>query len=313
MKENFFDKPTMPNMPKNPGRIIFGIIIFIIAVLFISQGWYTVSEQEKAVLTTAGKITDTRDAGLHFKIPILQRATKVDTTTQRMTIGYIESGGQAISSGDNLMISNDFNIVSIDFYVEWNVVNPAKFLYAAGNPVSLLYNVFQSSARDIVSAYPVDSVMTDGRSEVETNIQELVMRVLEVYDIGVRVTNVVIMDAEPPTAEVNEAFKSVESARQKRDTMLNEANKYYNENIPLAEAEKDRLIREAEAVKEARINEANGQTARFNKMFDEYQLFPEITRTRMYLETVEEIMPGMKTYIDGTDGGDLLKLLNLNQ
>ena len=298
---------------KNLGRYITLAVVAIIAVIIISQGWYTVNEQENAVVTTAGRVTDVTVAGLHFKVPILQSVRKVDMTIRGMTLGYIEDvSPEFYQVGDNLMISNDFNIVSIDFYAEWRVIAPDKFLYKVEEPILLLNNIIQSSARDIVSAYKVDSVLTDGKYEIQSNIRELVNRVLDEYDIGIMVTNIIIQDAEPPTALVTAAFKAVEDAKQKKDTLLNEANRYYNENIPGARAEADRITKQAEAIRQARINEANGQVARFNKMFEEYILYPEITRTRMYLETVEEIMPDMKMYIDGTDGGgEILKLLDL--
>jgi len=297
---------------KNGGKLFGVIVVIILAVAFIGQGWYTVSEQENAVVTTAGKVTSIETSGLHFKIPFLQSAAKVDMTTRKMTIGYMETPSNSIETGDSLMISNDFNIVSIDFYAEWRVTEPEKFLYKADSPDVLLSNIIQSSSRDIVSSYKVDSVLTDGRSEIQSNILELVTRVLHEYDIGIMVLNIIIQDAEPPTADVTMAFKAVEDAKQKKDTLLNEANKYYNENIPGARAEADRIIKEAEAVKEARINEANGQVARFNKMFEEYIAYPGITKTRMYLEAAEEIMPELKIYIDGSNGGDILKLLDLN-
>lgn len=304
----------MDSFRKNGGKFIGLAVVLVIVALFLSQGWYTVSEQENAVVTTAGKVTDVKGAGLHFKIPIFQTATKVDMTTRGMTLGYIENDSTGYyETGDNFMISNDFNIVSIDFYAEWRVTIPEKFLFMVEEPVTLLNNIIQSSARDIVSAYKVDSVLTDGKSEIQTNIRELVNNVLDEYDIGIMVSNIIIQDAEPPTAEVTAAFKSVEDAKQKKDTLLNEANKYYNENIPGARAEADRITKQAEAVREARINEANGQVARFNKMFEEYKNNPEITKTRMYLETMEEVMPGLKMYIDGTDNGDILKILDLDK
>lgn len=306
-------KGKLPDFKKYSGPIV-GIVIIVIAVaLFLSQGWYTVSEQENAVVTTAGKVTDVKGAGLHFKIPIIQSVTKVDMTTRGMTLGYTQDDkGTVNETGDNLMISNDFNIVSVDFYAEWRVTDPVKVLYNVEAPVVLLNNIIQSSARDIVSAYKVDSILTDGKSEIQTNIRELVSKVLDEYDIGIMVTNIIIQDAEPPTAEVTAAFKAVEDAKQKKDTLLNEANKYYNENIPGARAEADKIVKQAEAVKESRINEANGQVARFNEMFSEYINNPDITRIRMYLETMEEIMPYLKVYIDGTKGGgDMLKILDL--
>ena len=301
------------------------VILLVAAGFILTQSWFTVTEQENAVVTTAGMYTSTKQAGLHFKIPMLQDVTKVNTTTQIMTIGYTEEGAgyqfnMPYDVGDNLMISNDFNIVSIDFYAEWRVVDPKKFLFNVERPQLLLSNILQSSARSVVSAYKIDNVLTDGRFQIQGDIRELAEDVLEEYDIGITVTNIIIQDAEPPTDEVVAAFKSVEDARQKAETMLNEANRYRNEHIPAARAEAFRITEEAEAFKQARINEATGQTARFNEMFAQFRDYPEITRTRMYLETMEDIMPGMRVFVDGTggtgplDGGSgILRILDIGQ
>jgi len=243
-----------------------------------------------------------------------------------MTLGYIEDGmghqfNMTYDVGDNLMISNDFNIVSIDFYAEWRVVDPVKFLFNSERQLLLLSNIIQSSARSVVSAYNIDSVLTDGRFQIQGDIRELAESVLEHYDIGITVTNIIIQDAEPPTDEVVAAFKSVEDARQRAETMLNEANRYHNEHIPAARAEAFRITEEAEAFKQARINEAAGETARFNEMFTEFRNHPEITRTRMYLETMEDVMPGMRVFIDGTEGSGnplnggngILRILDIGQ
>ncbi len=293
-------------------------IVIILAVILFMNSWYTVSEQKNAVVLTAGKFTDVKQAGLHFKIPFIQEVVMVDMTTKGMEIGYKSQQEQAAvenlaeNMDESVMITNDFNMVSVDFYVEWRVTNPVQVVYAVEEPVTVLQNIVQSSARDIVSNYSVDSVLTDGKSEIQGKIKELINNVLDGYDIGILVTNVLIQDAEPPNEEVKLAFKAVEDAKQKKDTMLNEANKYYNENIPGARAEADRIIKSAEATKESRINEAKGQVSRFNEMFAEYINNTGITKSRMYYEVMEEILPSLKVYIDSGDNG-VLKMLDINR
>lgn len=292
------------------------VILFVaIAVFLAFDSYFTVDEQSNAVVLTAGNYTDTKSAGLHFKIPIIQTYTIVNMTTRGMALGYTTSSDSSIASSntnDSIMITNDFNLVSIDFYIEWRVTDPVKSLYEVDDPETVLRNAVQSSARDIVSIYGVDSVLTDGKSEIQTKIKELVNDVLERYDIGLVVMNVMIQDAEPPNEEVKVAFKAVEDAKQKKDTLLNEATKYRNENIPGARAEADKIIKSAEGVKESRINEANGQVARFNQMFAEYINNSAVTKTRMYYEAIEEILPSIKVIIDTTDSSTL-KMLDLNQ
>ncbi|MEE3409687.1 MAG: protease modulator HflK, partial [Erysipelotrichaceae bacterium] len=138
--------------------------------------------------------------------------------------------------------------------------------------------------------------------EIQANIKQMIIDKLEVYDIGIQLVNITIQDAEPPTDEVSMAFKEVETAKQGKETSVNNANKYRNEKIPAAEAEADRIIQEAEAAKQERINEANGQVARFNALYEEYINYPEVTRRRMFYETMEDVLPGLKVVIQSSDG-----------
>jgi len=305
-----------PNLKPPNFKAIFGVAVaFIIlasAASIFFDSYFTVSEQENVVVLSAGKYKDTKEAGLHFKMPFFQSARSVNMTTQGMEMGYMESNGVAVSTEDSMMITYDFNIVSVDLYVEWRVINPVKYLYNVSEPNLVLRNVVQSSARDIVSSYGVDSVLTDGKSEIQTKMRELINEVLDRYDIGIQVTNVIIQDAEPPNEAVKLAFKAVEDAKQKKDTLINEAKKYANENIPGARAEADRLVKSAEGVKEARIYEANGQVSRFNEIYSEYINNPDITKARMYYEAIEEILPSLKVIIDSSESGTL-KMFNINE
>ena len=304
-------KFNKPNFGMVAGVTVVVVILAAVATVFFNS-YFTVSEQENVVLLTAGKYSDTKEAGLHFKMPFFQSAKSVNMTTQGMEMGYAESGGETYSTEESMMITYDFNIVSVDLYVEWRVTNPVSYLYNVSEPNLVLRNVVQSSARDIVSSYDVDSVLTDGKSEIQTKMRQLINEVLDRYDIGIEVTNVTIQDAEPPNEAVKLAFKAVEDAKQKKDTLVNEANKYYNENIPGARAEADRLVKSAEGVKEARIYEANGQVSRFNEIYSEYVNNPDITKARMYYEVIEEILPSLKVVIDSSESGTL-KMFNINE
>lgn len=154
----------------------------------------------------------------------------------------------------------------------------------------------------MIGSYSVDSVLTTGKNEIQSNIKQMILDKLEDYDIGIALVNITIQDATPPTAEVENAFKEVETAKQGKETALNNANKYRNEQIPNAEAESDRILQEAEAAKQERINEANGQAARFNSMYQEYIKFPDVTKKRMFYETMEDVLPDIKLVIQGSDG-----------
>lgn len=166
----------------------------------------------------------------------------------------------------------------------------------------VLKNIAQNCIRTTIGSYSVDSVLTTGKNEIQSNIKQMILDKLEDYDIGITLVNITIQDATPPTAEVENAFKEVETAKQGKETALNNANKYRNEQIPNAEAESDRILQEAEADKQERINEANGQAARFNSMYQEYIKFPEVTKRRMFYEAMEDILPDIKLIIQGSDG-----------
>ena len=294
-------RSNYPNLDEYKGLIKWAVIIVIAAIL-VFNSFYTINEQEAAVVTTFGIASSTTESGLHFKIPFVQQVTKVDTTIKGFPIGYDAHTNNAIED-ESLMITSDFNFVNVDFYVEYRVTDPVKALYASENYEAVLKTIAQSSIRAEIGSYPVDSVITTGKSEIQANIKEKITQVLDKHDIGINLINITIQDAEPPTAEVLEAFMNVESAKQGAETAVNNANKYRNEQIPAAEAEVDQILKEAESTKEARVNEAQGQASRFNEIYNEYKKYPLITKQRMFYEAMEELLPDLKVIIDGSDGG----------
>lgn len=288
------------------------VVILGIVVLLATDSFYTVNEQQQAVITQFGKVVGTNGAGLHFKAPLFQDVILVNMTTNGMEFGYVNKDNTTYSvDSESFMITNDFNFVSVDFYVEWKVSDPARFLFASEDPEGLLRNILQSEARSVVSSYNVDDVLTTAKGEIQAKVREGVSAKLDEYNLGLLVSNISIQDTEPPTAEVISAFKNVENAKQRKDTEINVANTYANEVIPQARAEADRIVKEAEAVKEARKNEAEGQVARFNEMYREYARNKDITRTRIYLETMEQVLPNVRVIID-TGDSSLHKIVNID-
>ena len=287
-------------------NIVFTVLGVMIALVLVSGCYYNVSEQEQAVVTMFGKVVGTRSAGLYFKIPVLQQATLVDTTTHGMPIGYTTSAGEreamgTVSTHEASMITSDFNFVDIDFYLEYRVNDPVAFLFASQNPESVLRNVAQAAIRSTVVKYTVDDVITTAKSQIQSEVRETIMEELSELNIGLQIVNVSVQDAEPPTDEVIEAFKAVETAKQGADTAVNNAKRYQSEKIPAAEAQADRILQQAEAAKASRIAEAEGQAERFQRLYEEYAKYPLITRQRLFYETMEEVLPGLKVIV--TDGG----------
>ena len=277
----------------------FGIGLFLIILIFSS--FYTIGENTQAVVTTFGKPSLVSDAGLHFKIPFFQQVKLVNTSIKGFPIGYTLDGYGTIgtSEKESLMITKDYNFVNVDFYISYQVTDPVAALYASENPELTLKNMVQNCIRTVVSSYNVDSVLTTGKSEIQANIKDMLIEKLERFDIGITLRDISIQDAEPPTRQVSDAFKAVETAKQGKDTALNNAHKYANEVLPAAQANADMIIQAAEAQKAAKINEATGQAARFNSLYEEYTKYPLITKQRMFYETMEELLPGMKVVIQG--------------
>lgn len=282
---------------KTVGIIIAAVVILLLAL----SSAYEIGEQEQAVLVTLGQAKAVTDPGLHFKLPLIQRVKKVNTTIQGFAIGYDVTTNNS-NDAESLMITSDYNFVNVDFFVEYRYSDPVKAVYASEAPVWILKNVCQSCIRTVIGSYTVDDVLTTGKNEIQAKIKEMIMEHLEAQDIGVQLVNITIQDSEPPTAEVMEAFKAVETAKQGKETALNNANKYRNEQLPLAQAQADSIIQDAEAQKTARINEATGQVSRFNAMYAEYIKNPNVTRQRMFYETMEDVLPDLKVIIESPNG-----------
>ena len=303
------DDPKEPKKPKKPsfgklkGIVLAAVCILVLGTVVLNS-LYTVGEQENAVVTTFGVPKTVTSPGLHMKIPFVQEVQKVDMTIKSLAIGYDLYSNQS-KPEESLMITSDYNFVNVDFFLEYRVTDPAKYLYNSQDATAILKTLAQSYIRDTIGLYPVDDVITSGKSQIQAEIREKITNRLDAEDLGVQLVNLTIQDAEPPTAQVLAAFKDVENAKQGKETALNNANKYRSEQIPAAEAEVDRILQQAEAKKTGRINEATGQVARFNAMYAEYVKFPGITMQRMYYETMEELLPGLQVILTDENGNHL--------
>ena len=293
-------------------RVLVPILVIVVlagAVFFNS--FYELNEDEFAVITTFGKPSVVSTPGLKLKLPVIQQKTIVSKATHGLTIGYDQRSGASIPN-ESVMITVDYNFVNVDFYVEYRVTDPVKFLYNSADPVGILKMLCQSYIRDTIGLYKVDDVITTGKSEIQAAIKDKILARLEQEDLGLALVSITIQDAEPPTTEVQEAFKAVETAKQGAETAINNANKYANEVIPAAAADADEIAQRAEAYRTARINEANGQASRFAQLYEEYSRYPEITRQRLFYEKVSDIFPGMKIVILGEDGTTVNTVLPLD-
>lgn len=280
--------------------IIIGFVV-LVAIILIIKCFYRVDEQHNAIVSQFGTVLRVDTAGLHTKAP-WQSVKKVDITTHGTGIGYtIDKDGQNITNTDDgIMITSDFNLLNIDFYLEYRVSNPVAYVYNTQNPEQILKSIALANIRTVVSNYTVDEAMTTSKGQIQADIKDAMLAELAKADIGLTVINITIQDSEPPTAEIISAFKSVETAKQGADTATNQALQYQNSQLPAANAEADSIIQKAEATKAARIAEATGQVERFNQMYEQYKLYPLITKRRLFYEKLEEVLPNCKIII--TDG-----------
>ena len=259
-----------------PGKgIVITVLILALAAGLIVTSVYQLQEDEYAVITTFGKPSVVSTSGLKFRIPLIQRKTIVSKATQGFAIGYNLSNNASIED-ESLMISVDFNFVNVDFYVEYRVTDPVKYLYNSREPVQILKMLCQSYIRDTIGLYGVDDVITTGKAEIQASIREKITARLEQEDLGISLVNIAMQDAEPPTTEVQQAFKAVETSKQEA------------------------------------VAEAEGQASRFRELYAEYAKFPEITRRRLFYESISTVFPDMKVIIMGKDGGKLETVLPLD-
>ncbi len=304
-----------PNF-KRAGKTALVVALALVLLAGAGSCFYTVDDKQQAVVTTFGKVTDITDAGVHFKIPFgIQQVQKVDVNVyQKIELGYTSPGnGYTVVENESAMITGDYNIVNVDFFVEYKISDPVQYLYSSRDPEMILRNLIQSQVRNVVGSSTVDAVLTDGKENIQMQVKDLVTQELAEYDIGLTLVDVKIQDAEPPTMEVIEAFKAVETAKQQAETVINDAKAYQNAQLPKAQAEADKLIQNAEYLRQKRINQAQEQVAMFTAMYQEYALNPQITRSRMYYEAISEVLPGVKLYINSGSGSssDVQMLLPL--
>ena len=313
---SFGEAPKLPfDLEKLKKIAIVAVVIFVI-LLGVLTCVYTIDDKQQGVVITFGKVTEIVEPGLHFKIPFgIQQVEKVDVNVyQKIELGYSadSNGGYVTKTSESTMITGDYNIVNVDFYVEYKISDPVQYLYSSNDPELILRNLIQSQVRNVVGSSSVDSVLTDGKENIQMQVKQLVTEILAEYDVGLTLVDVRIQDAEPPTKDVIEAFKAVETAKQQAEAVVNEAKAYQNAKLPDAQAQADQLRQNAQYLKQKRINEAIEAVAMFEAMYAEYAENPEITRSRMYFEAISQVLPGVKVVINTGDGSAVDYVLPLD-
>lgn len=290
-----------------------GAIAILLAGIALFTSWYTVDESEQAVILTFGKAETTiAEPGLHFKLPWpIQDVEKLSKETFSLQFGYTEVNGKVVEEYPELtkMITGDENIVLADLVVQWKITDPAKFLFSSNDPQGILLNATSASLRGIIGSAKIDDALTSGKAEIEADVWKLLVDLVSRYDIGISIIAVKLQDVDLPNAEVRKAFTDVTSARETMNTKINEARKYENQKVNEAEGEKDAIISNAEGDKVARIAAAEGDTAKFNALYIEYEKSPTITKQRLVLETLDQVLPNTQIYIMNQNDSDTVTYL----
>jgi len=300
------------------GGIVFALLV--LAGLGIWTAYYTVPSDSVAVVQRFGKYLKDVQPGLHFKLPLgIDAATIVPVKRQlKQEFGFTTPGAgdpyQSPQDGkrETEMVTGDLNAALVEWVVQYRIADPVKFLFEVREPSATLRYVSESVMREVVGDRTVDEVITIGRQEIESEALTKMQALSTKYAMGISIDQVQLKNINPPKP-VQESFNEVNQAQQEKEKLINEARRDYNKVIPLAEGEKDQRIREADGYRLKRINEAEGDVARFSALLSEYNKAPEVTRRRIYIETLQDVLPGIrsKIIVDEQTSG-VLPLLNLD-
>ncbi|MDR1111809.1 MAG: FtsH protease activity modulator HflK [Deltaproteobacteria bacterium] len=313
---NGAQKPKIDNIIskfKKPGSMPpVWIILPIAVILWLISGFFTVEPYERGLIQRFGKYSASVEEGLRYHWPWpIESVTKVNFTQTRQ----FEVGG---SSGSNrgldeaTMLTNDENIVNIQFVVQYKVDDPVAYAFHIFDPDKTIRDAAISAMREVIGRNTIFGALTDKRASIQEDTRETLQAMMAKYGTGLMVNNVELQDVHVPN-DVIQAFKDVTSAREDSERFINEARGYRNNKLPEAEAKAYALIAQAQAYKAERINIAKGDSARFSALLSEYRKAPEVTRQRLILETMDNILPGAEKYLlTGQAGQSLLPLLGLN-
>lgn len=310
------------NNPKNNDTSsikLLSIIAAAITAIWLFSGFYVVDEGEQALVVRFGKYERTALTGLNYHIPnpiehiIIE---KVDTLRKeeigfRTVPGNNSTNNSSTISQESLMLTGDENIVDINFIVQWRISNLKDYIFNIYNPRETVRSVSESAMREIIGVTPIDKAIQDGRFEVEQETKNLVQNILNSYNSGIEITTIKLLRADPP-AEVIDAFRDVQTARTEKEKEINRASAFHNEVIPQARGDAAKIILEGEAYKSSVVQKAEGEARRFELIYNQYKNAKEVTKKRLYLESMEAILQGMdKVIVDNKNG--VVPYLPLNQ
>ena len=294
--------------------------IFLIALLIVGIGsFFQIDTEEEGVVTRFGKHVRTVVPGLKMKIPFVEKVYKVPVERQKkqefgfrteqagIRTQYSRTG--SVTEDEAIMLTGDLNLANVQWVVQYRVSNPYNYLFKVRSPDNTLRDLSEAVTRQIVGDRTVNEVLTVGRAEIASEVKVLLQKTAREYSLGVEIAQVVLQDINPPES-VKQAFNAVNEAQQERETLINEAKSEYNKVIPRASGQAQETIQKAEGYATQRVNNAQGEVARFNALYEEYIRAPEVTKRRIYLETLQDVLPKLgDKIITSEDGNNMIPLL----
>ncbi len=298
------------------GNIVLIIIGILVAVTLFSSV-FQINPEEVGIITKLGKYDRTMEPGLNFKIPFVERVQKVAVERQqKLEFGFRTTSADVRSefitrSDESLMLTGDLNLANVEWVVQYRIEDPYNYLFKVKNPETTLRDISEAAMRQVVGDRTVNEVLTVGRAEIASRLKVLIQELASEYTLGVRIEQVVLQDVNPPEL-VKQAFNAVNEAQQQKETLINQAKSEYNKVVPKAKGQADETIQKAEGYATERVNMAEGEVARFNDLYAEYIKAQEVTKTRIYLETMSKVLPQLGNKIITDDkGNNVLPLLQM--
>ncbi|HMB40727.1 MAG TPA: FtsH protease activity modulator HflK [Balneolaceae bacterium] len=310
---------NIPPQVKNLLGNVKGIAIAVVAFILVFASFYTVDPEEVGVVQRFGEYQRTAEPGLNFKIPFVETTRIVPVERQlKQEFGYrtVESGVQTTYTkagyvDESLMLTGDLNLADVEWVVQYRIADPYNYLFKIRNPDKTLRDMSEAAMRQVVGNRTVNEVLTIGRASVAARVQEILQELNAEYESGIQIEQVVLQDINPPDP-VKPSFNAVNEAQQQRETLINQAESDYNRVIPRARGEAEQTIQQAEGYAINRTNTAEGEVAAFVQLHQEYSLAPDITKKRIYFETLQELFPTIGTkVITDQDGTNVLPLLQM--
>jgi membrane protease subunit HflK len=292
----------------------WGVGLFI---LWLASGLFVVAPEQQGVVMRFGAYVRTADSGLNYHLPWpVERVVKLPVTrVNLMEIGFrtVEGGGTVDVPEESMMLTGDQNILDLDFTVNWKIADPAAFMFNVANPERALMDVAESVMRETIGLHPVDDALTTNKALIQIEAKRRMQSVLQTYGLGVNIVAVALQQVNPPS-EVIDAFRDVQAANADKQRLINEARGYANQIGPLARGEAAKMLQQAEGYKQAKVAEATGSAKRFNEQVEAYQKAPAVTKDRLYLETMQDVLQRTpKVVMTGKGGQNVLPFMPLDR